>query len=63
VASAMTERMAAGVLQADGSVRPEARMDMSSVAKTFMTMVNLPLDANIFTVTVMATGMPFVGRG
>ena len=63
VASAMTERMAAGVLQADGSVRPEARMDMSSVAKTFMTMVNLPLDANIFTVTVMATGMPFVGSG
>ena len=63
VASAMTEKMASGVLQADGSVRAEARMDMSSVAKTFMAMVNLPLDANIFQVTVMATGMPYVGRG
>jgi hypothetical protein len=59
----MTEKMASGVLQADGSVRAEARMEMSSVAKTFMAMVNLPLDANIFQVTVMATGMPYVGRG
>lgn len=63
VASAMTERMAAGVLQADGSVRAEARMDMGGVASTFMAMVNLPLESNIFTVTVMATGMPYVGRG
>mgnify|MGYP000246733306 CR=1 FL=1 len=63
VARAITEKMASGVLQADGSVRAEARMDMSSVAKTFMAMVNLPLDANIFQVTVMATGMPYVGRG
>ena len=63
VASAMTERMAAGVLQADGSIRAEARMDMSGVASTFMAMVNLPLESNIFTVTVMATGMPYVGRG
>ncbi|MEZ7815916.1 MAG: SDR family oxidoreductase [Burkholderiaceae bacterium] len=63
VASAMTEKMASGVLQADGSVRAEARMEMSSVATTFMAMVNLPLDANIFQVTVMATGMPYVGRG
>jgi hypothetical protein len=55
--------MAAGVLQADGSVRAEARMDMSGVASTFMAMVNLPLESNIFTVTVMATGMPYVGRG
>ncbi|MGA1732030.1 MAG: SDR family NAD(P)-dependent oxidoreductase, partial [Burkholderiaceae bacterium] len=63
VASAMTERMAAGVLQADGEVRPEARMPMQSVVETFLTMAHLPLNANIFQVTVMANEMPFVGRG
>ncbi|TSE34524.1 Gluconate 5-dehydrogenase [Tepidimonas fonticaldi] len=63
VASNMTERMAAGVLQADGSVRPEARMDMDAVVQTFMAMVRLPLEANVLFTTVMATKMPFVGRG
>jgi NAD(P)-dependent dehydrogenase (short-subunit alcohol dehydrogenase family) len=63
VASAMTERMAAGVLQADGEVRPEARMPIQSVVETFLTMAHLPLNANIFQVTVMANEMPFVGRG
>ncbi len=63
VASDMTAAMAAGVPQADGSVRPEARMDMSAVVDTFMTMVRLPLSANILFTTVMATKMPFVGRG
>ena len=63
VASDMTEKMAAGILQADGSVRPEARMDMQAVVDTFMTMVRLPLSANILFTTVMATQMPFVGRG
>lgn len=63
VASDMTERMAAGVLQADGSVRPEARMAMDAVAQTFMAMVRLPLEANVLFTTVMATKMPFVGRG
>lgn len=63
VASDMTERMAAGVLQADGSVRPEARMDMDAVVQTFMAMVRLPLEANVLFTTVMATKMPFVGRG
>ena len=63
VASDMTERMAAGVLQADGSVRPEARMDMDAVVQTFMTMARLPLQANVLFTTVMATKMPFVGRG
>ncbi|MFN3612667.1 MAG: 3-oxoacyl-ACP reductase, partial [Tepidimonas sp.] len=63
VASDMTERMAAGVLQADGSVRPEARMDMDAVVQTFMAMVRLPLEANVLFTTVMATQMPFVGRG
>ncbi len=63
VASDMTGFMASGALQADGSVRPEARMDMSAVVDTFMTMVRLPLSANILFTTVMATKMPFVGRG
>lgn len=63
VASDMTEKMAAGILQADGSVRPEARMDMDAVVQTFMTMARLPLSANVLFTTVMATKMPFVGRG
>jgi NAD(P)-dependent dehydrogenase (short-subunit alcohol dehydrogenase family) len=63
VASDMTLKMAAGVPQADGSIRPEARMDMSAVVETFMTMARLPLSANILFTTVMATQMPYVGRG
>jgi NAD(P)-dependent dehydrogenase (short-subunit alcohol dehydrogenase family) len=63
VASDMTARMLAGVPQADGSVKPEPRMAMDSVVRTFLTMANLPPDANILNVTVMATQMPFVGRG
>jgi hypothetical protein len=54
---------AAQTLQADGSVKPEARMGQDAVTQTFMTMARLPLEANILTVTVMATKMPFVGRG
>lgn len=63
VASDMTQAMAAGALQADGSVRPEARMDMEAVVQTFMTMARLPLSANMLFTTVMATHMPYVGRG
>ena len=63
VASDMTLKMANGVHQADGSIKPEARMDMRGVVDTFMTMAGLPLSANILFVTVMATKMPFVGRG
>ena len=63
VASDMTLRMAQGVHQADGSIKPEPRMDMSAVVDTFMTMARLPLSANILFTTVMATNMPFVGRG
>ena len=63
VASDMTERMASGVPQADGSIRAEARMTVSAVADSFMTMARLPLDANILFMTVMATKMPYVGRG
>ncbi|MEN9418728.1 MAG: hypothetical protein RI988_2348 [Pseudomonadota bacterium] len=63
VASDMTERMARGVPQADGSVRAEPRMDMSAVVETFLAMARLPLTANVLFTTVMATKMPFVGRG
>jgi NAD(P)-dependent dehydrogenase (short-subunit alcohol dehydrogenase family) len=63
VASDMTEKMAQGVPQADGSIRPEARMDLACVIDTFMAMANLPLSANVLFMTVMATKMPFVGRG
>jgi NAD(P)-dependent dehydrogenase (short-subunit alcohol dehydrogenase family) len=63
VASDMTLKMVNGVHQADGSIKPEARMDMSSVVETFMTMASLPLSSNILFVTVMANKMPFVGRG
>ncbi|ACB34248.1 short-chain dehydrogenase/reductase SDR [Leptothrix cholodnii SP-6] len=63
VASDMTERMAKGVPQADGSIKAEARMDMAAVADTFMAMARLPLSANVLTMTVMATQMPYVGRG
>jgi NAD(P)-dependent dehydrogenase (short-subunit alcohol dehydrogenase family) len=63
VASDMTARMVGGVPQADGSVKPEPRMAMGNVVATFMTMAKLPPEANILNVTVMATAMPFVGRG
>jgi NAD(P)-dependent dehydrogenase (short-subunit alcohol dehydrogenase family) len=62
-ASEMTARMVQGVAQADGSVRPEPRMDLSAVTDTFMAMARLPLTANVLFTTVMATKMPFVGRG
>ncbi len=63
VASEMTERMLAGVPQADGSIKPEPRMDIAAVTDTFMAMARLPLSANVLFMTVMATKMPFVGRG
>ena len=61
--SDMTTNMARGVPQADGSSKPEALMDLSAVTETFMAMVNLPLSANVLFMTVMATQMPYVGRG
>uniref|UniRef100_UPI004047FBBE SDR family oxidoreductase n=1 Tax=Limnohabitans sp. TaxID=1907725 RepID=UPI004047FBBE len=63
VASDMTLKMASGVHQADLTIKAEPRMDMSAVVETFMTMTRLPLSANILFTTVMATNMPFVGRG
>ena len=59
----MTQGMASGVMQADGSVRPEARMDLDHAAAAVVHMASLPLDANVLFMTVMATEMPFVGRG
>ncbi len=62
-ATEMTERMAAGVIQADGSTRVEPRMNVRHVADAVVHMASLPLDANVLFMTVMATNMPFVGRG
>ncbi len=62
-ATEMTTRMADGVLQADGRKAPEPRMDVEVVANAVVHMAQLPLDANVLFMTVMATKMPFVGRG
>ncbi|MEN8513456.1 SDR family oxidoreductase [Burkholderia sp. RS02] len=62
-ATSLTERMTQGVPQADGSLAPEARMDVAHVANAVVQMANLPLDTNILNMTIMATAMPFVGRG
>ena len=62
-ASDMTAAMSTGVLQADGSRRPEPVMDVAHVARSVRHMADLPLDANVLFMTVMATAMPFVGRG
>jgi len=61
--SPMTERMAQGVRQANGTTAPEPRMDASHVGSAVLYMANLPLDVNVLTMTIMATKMPFVGRG
>jgi NAD(P)-dependent dehydrogenase (short-subunit alcohol dehydrogenase family) len=59
----LTARMKAGVPQADGSVAAEPTMDVGHVARAVVYMAGLPLDANVLFMTVMATKMPFVGRG
>ena len=59
----MTERMTKGVLQPNGTTVAEPRMDVSAVANAIVYMDSLPLDANVQFITVMATKMPFVGRG
>ena len=61
--SPMTERMAQGVKQANGTTAPEPRMDPAHVGNAVVFMANLPLDVNVLTMTIMATKMPFVGRG
>jgi NAD(P)-dependent dehydrogenase (short-subunit alcohol dehydrogenase family) len=62
-ATDMTQRMTAGVPQADGSMQVEDRMDVRHVADSVLHMANLPLTANVLFMNVMATKMPFVGRG
>ncbi|ANW20441.1 SDR family oxidoreductase [Streptomyces clavuligerus] len=62
-ATDMTRRMEAGVPQADGTVAAEPVMDVADVARTVLHMAELPLEANIPFVTVMATNMPYIGRG
>lgn len=62
-ATDLTARMKDGVLQADGRTAPEPTMDVNHVAKAVVYMAGLPLDANALFLTIMATQMPFVGRG
>jgi NAD(P)-dependent dehydrogenase (short-subunit alcohol dehydrogenase family) len=62
-ATEMTRRMPTGALQADGKLEPEPVMDVEQVARSIVFMANLPLDANVQFMTVMATKMPFIGRG
>lgn len=62
-ATEMTERMTQGVPQANGEMKVEPRMNVQHVADAVLYMANLPLDANVLTMTVMATQMPLVGRG
>jgi NAD(P)-dependent dehydrogenase (short-subunit alcohol dehydrogenase family) len=62
-ATPMTERMVEGVLQPDGRKIPEPRMDAKAVGDAIAYMATLPLDANVLFMTVMASNMPFVGRG
>ena len=62
-ATPLTERMTKGVPQANGTVMVEPVMDVDNVAKAVVYMASLPLDANVLFLTVMATKMPFVGRG
>ncbi len=59
----MAEKMTKGVPQADGSIAVEPVMDVSNVAKSVLHMASLPLDANVQFMTVMATAMPYIGRG
>lgn len=62
-ATPMTQRMSGGVPQADGNIKPEPTMDVAHVGEAVVYMDSLPLDANVQFITVMATHMPFIGRG
>ncbi len=62
-ATPMTARMADGVPQADGSMKPEPTMDVAHVGEAVAHMASLPLSANIQFMTIMATTMPYIGRG
>jgi|SRR6516162_4348478 NAD(P)-dependent dehydrogenase (short-subunit alcohol dehydrogenase family) len=62
-ATELTERMKKGVAQADGTIAVEPRMEPADVARAVIYMASLPLEANVQFMTVMATKMPFIGRG
>ena len=62
-ATPMTDRMVDGVLQPDGRKIPEPRMDVEHVAQAIVFMASLPLESNVQSMTIMATKMPFIGRG
>jgi NAD(P)-dependent dehydrogenase (short-subunit alcohol dehydrogenase family) len=62
-ATEMTAAMARGVMQANGAIEPEPRIDVEHVARAVLYMATLPLEANVQFLTVMATKMPFIGRG
>jgi NAD(P)-dependent dehydrogenase (short-subunit alcohol dehydrogenase family) len=62
-ATPMTQRMTQGVKQGDGSIKVEPTMDVNHVGQAILHMANLPLESNIFTLTIKATKMPFEGRG
>ena len=62
-ATDMTAAMETGILQPTGEVRPEPRFDVAHVAETVVYIANLPLDTNVQFMTIMATKMPFIGRG
>jgi NAD(P)-dependent dehydrogenase (short-subunit alcohol dehydrogenase family) len=62
-ATEMTERMANGIMQADQTIKIEPRMDVTHVGEAVLHMAQLPLESNILSMTIMATKMPFVGRG
>jgi NAD(P)-dependent dehydrogenase (short-subunit alcohol dehydrogenase family) len=62
-ATDLTARMKDGVIQAHGAIAPEPRMDVDHAAQAVLAMARLPLETNVLFMTIMATGMPFVGRG
>ena len=62
-ATEMTDRMTKGVPQANGTMMVEPRMDVAHVGAAVLHMANLPLESNVQFLTIMATKMPFVGRG
>ncbi|HEY4362058.1 MAG TPA: SDR family oxidoreductase [Bryobacteraceae bacterium] len=62
-ATELTERMASGIVQADGRIMVEPRLDLTHVANAVLYMAGLPLEANVQFLTVMATKMPYIGRG
>ena len=62
-ATEFTSRMATGILQANGELMVEPRMDVTHVADAVLYIANLPLEANVLFISLLATNMPYVGRG